>query len=416
MLVDILSLIFETMKNVILFDNEVWDNLLPLTYTRPVGELRVGILTIQEKWEKWADTKVSFITQEHLSQKYPMTIEADNFVINGSLLPLPGICKLIEQLELNEALLHNDELIAARLNESQFNRLIQDEEIEELQGFDIGDTPLLKINNLWDIFSNNDQAINLDFELLTKNRTSQPLSDTNQATAPENIFLEPGATVEHATLNASKGPIYIGKNAEIMEGCIIRGPLAMNENSILKMGAKIYGATTLGPYCKVGGEVNNVVFTGYSNKGHDGFLGNSVIGEWCNLGADTNASNMKNNYSEVKLWNYATQRFGKTGLQFCGLIMADHAKCGINTMFNTGTVIGVSANIFGGGYPRNFIPSFSWGGDQKYTTYTLAKALDTARIMMKRRDKELTEIDQQILQNIFEADQSYRSWEKAILQ
>ncbi len=404
------------MKNVILFDNEVWDNLLPLTYTRPVGELRVGILTIREKWEKWAETKVSFITQEHLSQKYPMTIEADNIVINGSLLPLPGICKLIEQLELNEALLHNDELIAARLNEAQFNSLIQDQEIEELQGFDIGDTPLLKINNLWDIFSNNDQAIKIDFEALTKKRTSQPLSDTNRVTAPENIFLEPGAIVEHATLNASKGPIYIGKDAEIMEGCIIRGPLAMNEKSILKMGAKIYGATTLGPYCKVGGEVNNVVFTGYSNKGHDGFLGNSVIGEWCNLGADTNASNMKNNYSEVKLWNYGTQRFGKTGLQFCGLIMGDHAKCGINTMFNTGTVIGVSANIFGGGYPRNFIPSFSWGGDQKYTTYTLAKALDTARIMMKRRDKELTEIDQQILQNVFETDQAYRSWEKAILQ
>jgi len=404
------------MKNVILFDNEVWDNLLPLTYTRPVGELRVGILTIREKWEKWANTKVSFITQEHLSQKYPMTIESDNIVINGSLLPLPGICKLIEQMEPNEALLHGNELIAARLNESQFNSLIQDEEIEELQGFDIGDTPLLKINNLWDIFGENEEAIKIDFELLTKNRTSQPLSDTNQVTNADQIFLEAGATVEHAILNASKGPIYIGKDAEIMEGCIIRGPLAMNEKSILKMGAKIYGATTIGPYCKVGGEVNNVVFTGYSNKGHDGFLGNSVIGEWCNMGADSNASNMKNNYSEVKLWSYAAQKFAKTGLQFCGLIMADHAKCGINTMFNTGTVIGVSANVYGGGYPRNFIPSFSWGGEQKYTTYTLEKALDTARIMMKRRDIELTKMDQEILQNIFETDRTFRSWEKAILQ
>ena len=404
------------MKNVILFDNEVWDNLLPLTYTRPVGELRVGILTIREKWEKWADAKVSFITQEHLSQKYPMTIEADNIVINGSLLPLPGICKLIEQMEPNEALLHNDELIAARLNKSQFQNLIEDDEIEELKGFPIENTPLLKINNLWDIFGKNEEAIKLDFELLTKNRTSQPLSNTNRVTAPEQIFLEPGATVEHATLNASKGPIYIGKDAEIMEGCLVRGPLAMNEKSILKMGAKIYGATTLGPFCKVGGEVNNVVFTGYSNKGHDGFLGNSVIGEWCNLGADTNASNMKNNYSEVKLWSYATQRFTKTGLQFCGLIMGDHSKCGINTMFNTGTVIGVSANVYGGGYPRNFIPSFSWGGAQKYTTYTLEKALDTARAMMTRREVELTETDQEILQRIFETDRAYRSWEKAILQ
>lgn len=404
------------MKNVILFDNEVWDNLLPLTYTRPVGEIRVGILTIREKWEKWADTKVSFITQEHLSQKYPMNIEDDNIVINGSLLPLPGICKLIEQMEPNEALLHNDELMAARLNKSQFQSLIEDEEIEELKGFPIQNTPLLKINNLWDIFGKNEEAIKLDFELLTKNRTSQPISNTNRVTAPEQIFLEPGATVEHATLNASKGPIYIGKDAEIMEGCLIRGPLAMNEKSILKMGAKIYGATTLGPFCKVGGEVNNVVFTGYSNKGHDGFLGNSVIGEWCNLGADTNASNMKNNYAEVKLWSYATERFVKTGLQFCGLIMGDHAKCGINTMFNTGTVIGVSANVYGGGYPRNFIPSFSWGGDQKYTTYTLEKALDTARIMMKRRDIELTETDQEILKEIFGTDRTYRSWEKAILQ
>lgn len=404
------------MKNVILFDNEVWDNLLPITYTRPVGELRVGILTIREKWEKWSNTKVSFITQDHLSEKYPMTIQSDNIVINGSLLPLPGICKLIEQMEPNEALLQNDELLAARLNESQFQSLIEDKEIEELQGFDIGDTPLLKINNLWDIFGKNDQAVKIDFELLTKNRTSQPLSDTNQVTAPEQIFLEPGAVVEHAILNASKGPIYIGKDALIMEGCIIRGPLAMNEKSILKMGAKIYGATTLGPHCKVGGEVNNVVFTGYSNKGHDGFLGNSVIGEWCNLGADTNASNMKNNYSEVRLWSYAKDRFEKTGLQFCGLIMADHSKCGINTMFNTGTVVGVSANVYGGGYPRNFIPSFSWGGDQKYTTYTLDKALDTARAMMKRRDQELTEMDQEILKEIFMKDRSFRTWEKAILQ
>lgn len=404
------------MKNVILFDNEVWDNLLPLTYTRPVGELRVGILTIREKWEKWADTKVSFITQEHLSQKYPMTIQSDNIVINGSLLPLPGICKLIEQMEPNEALLQNDELIAARLNKSQFNSLIEDKEIEELKGFDIGDTPLLKINHLWDIFGKNDEALKIDFELLTKNRTSEPLSDTNQVTAPEQVFLEPGATVEHCILNASKGPIYVGKDALVMEGCIIRGALGMNENSVLKMGAKIYGATTLGPSCKVGGEVNNVVFTGYSNKGHDGFLGNSVIGEWCNLGADTNSSNMKNNYSEVRLWSYATQSFIKTGLQFCGLIMGDHSKCGINTMFNTGTVIGVSANVFGSGYPRNFVPSFSWGGDQKYTTYTLEKAMDTARAMMKRREEELTEMDQEILKEVFATDRSYRTWEKAILQ
>lgn len=404
------------MKNIILFDNEVWDNLLPLTYTRPVGEIRVGILTIREKWEQWSGTKASYITQEHLSGKYPMTIEQDNLVINGSILPLPGICTLIEQLEPNEALLLNDELIASRLNEQQFHSLIRDEEIEELKGFDIGDTPLLKINQLWDIFAINDDAIKEDFANITRNRTSEPVSDTNRITTPENVFLEPGATVEHAILNASNGPIYVGKNAEIMEGSIIRGSLAMGDNSVLKMGAKIYGGTTLGPYCKVGGEVNNVVFTGYSNKGHDGFMGNSVVGEWCNFGADTNTSNLKNNYSEVKLWNYAEEKFIETGKQFCGLIMADHSKCGINTMFNTGTVIGVSANVYGGGYPRNFIPSFTWGGNQKYTTYSLDKAFVTAENMMKRREVELTAEDREILMYAFREDARFRSWEKAILQ
>lgn len=400
------------MKNVILFDNEVWDQLLPLTFTRPVGEIRVGILTIKEKWEKWSNVPCSYITQDHLAAKFPLKIEDDNIVINGSLLPTAGICKLIEQLAPNEALLKDEELIAARLNNTQFQKLIKDEDIEELAGFDIGETPLLKINHLWDIFSINDAAIKEDFTNITKGRTSQPISKTNRVTAPDQIFLEPGAKVEHAILNASKGPIYIGKDAEIMEGCVIRGGLAMANNSVLKMGAKVYGATTLGPYCKAGGEVNNVVFTGYSNKGHDGFLGNAVIGEWCNIGADTNASNLKNNYSEVKLWSYAKEKFEKTGLQFCGLIMGDHSKCGINTMFNTGTVVGVSANVFGADYPRNFIPSFTWGGGQKYMTYTLTKAFETAEAMMKRRQLKLTEADVDIMQFVFKNSAKYRTWEK----
>lgn len=400
------------MKNVILFDNEVWDHLLPLTFTRPVAELRVGILTIREKWEKWAKAPCSYITQDHLAQKYPLTIGTDNIVINGSVLPTQGICTLIEQLDTNEALMKNEELIAARLTEEQFQHLIKDEEIDELAGFDIGETSLLKIDRLWDVFAINDAAIREDFFNLVGGRKSQPISDTNRVTNPDQIFLEPGAKVEHSILNASDGPIYIGKDAEIMEGCMVRGSLAMARNSVLKMGAKIYGGTTLGPYCKVGGEVNNVVFTGYSNKGHDGFLGNAVIGEWCNLGADTNASNLKNNYSEVKVWDYQKEGFVKTGKQFCGLIMGDHSKCGINTMFNTGTVVGVACNVFGADYPRNFIPSFTWGGGQKYMTHQLDKALDTAAAMMQRRQVALEATDKAILGHVFEWSGRFRRWEK----
>ena len=257
-----------------------------------------------------------------------------------------------------------------------------------------------QINRLVDIFSYNHHCIESDFESLTKNRISQKLSSSNQLISPEHIFVEEGAVVEHAILNASNGPIYIGKNAEIMEGCLIRGPLAMCEHSVLKMGAKIYGANTVGPFCKVGGEVTNSVFQSYSNKGHDGFLGNSVIGEWCNLGADTNNSNLKNNYAEVKLWNYSHDRFENTGLQFCGLVMGDHSKCGINTMFNTGTVVGVSANIFGAGFPRNFIPSFSWGGSSGYITFKLNKAYEVAHKAMQRRSKSFDEVEKSILDHV----------------
>ena len=350
------------MKNVILFDSDARENLLPLTYTRPVAKLRLGILTISEKWKKWLNAEVSYITQDYLTKKYPIKISEDNFVINGSVLPSDWLFRLVEQLEFNEALLQNGELIAARLNESQFEHLIHDEEIEELQGFDVEETPFIKISNLYDLFTKNDQAIREDFKLLTKGRESQAISDTNKIIGAENIFIEEGASVECAILNADEGPIYIGKNARVMEGVMIRGPFALCDHSTVKMGAKVYGATTVGPHSKIGGEVSNSILTGYSNKSHDGYLGNSVLGEWCNIGADSNTSNLKNNYAEVKLWNYESERFLPTGQQFCGLFLADHSKCGINTMFNTGTVVGVSANIFGSGFPRNFIPSFSWGG------------------------------------------------------
>jgi UDP-N-acetylglucosamine diphosphorylase/glucosamine-1-phosphate N-acetyltransferase len=319
---------------------------------------------------------------------------------------------MIDGMRNNEALLKDGELIVAKLDNKQFEVLMEDDEIEELAGYEVGDVKLLKINNLWDIYKINEEALKLDFQLLTKGKTSQPISATNQVLGKENIFIEEGATVECATLNAQTGPIYIGKNAQIMEGAMVRGPLAMCENAVLKMGAKIYGATTLGPYCKVGGEVNNSVFFGYSNKGHDGFLGNSVIGEWCNLGADSNNSNLKNNYTEVKLWNYKTEKFEKTGQQFCGLIMGDHSKCGINTMFNTGTVVGVSANIFGSGFPRNFVPSFAWGGASGYSTFKTDKAFETAEAMMARRGKEFETIDRVIMLKVFEDTAKYRRWEK----
>ncbi len=404
------------MLNVILFDDDLRDHLLPLTFTRPIGELRMGILTIREKWEKWLDAEVSYITQDYLSEKYPIKISDENFVISGSALPSDHLCRLITQLDPNEALLQDGELIAARLNRSQFNSLIKEEEIEELEGFDLGETPFIRIRGLWDFFVKNDQAIREDFKLITKDRVSQAIPSSNQVINKEAIFLEEGAVVQCATLNASTGPIYIGKNAEVMEGSVIRGSLALGEHSKIKLGTKVYGATTLGPHCKIGGEVSNSVLQGYSNKGHDGYLGNSVLGEWCNIGAGTSCSNLKNNYTEVRLWNYNTEKFAPTGQQFCGLIMGDHSKCGINSMFNTGTVVGVSANIYGDGYPRNFIPSFSWGGAHGFSTYKIEKSFETAERVMARREKTLDEQDKAILSKIFELSAKHRRWDKIILQ
>lgn len=401
------------MKNIILFDPDTRDQLLPLTFTRPVSEIRVGISTISEKWAKQFNGHVSYITQDYLSEKYSIEISDDNFVINGAVLPNPELCKLINDLNNNEAFQKNGELIAARLDRLQFQNLMEDNDIEELVGFELEGASFDVINNVWDIFALNNKAIHDDFKLLTEGRTSASLSKTNQIIGDASlIFLEEGAIVECTILNTKKGPIYIGRDAEIMENCTIRGPLAMCEHSLLKMGAKIYGATTLGPHCKVGGEVNNAVLFGYSSKAHEGYLGNSVIGEWCNIGADTNTSNLKNTYEEVKLWDYTKNSFAKTGLQFLGLIMGDHSKCGINTMFNTGTVVGVSANIFGAGFPRNFIPSYSWGGPQGYETYDIKKAFYTIERVLARREMMLNQEDRAILKHIFEITAQYRSWEK----
>jgi UDP-N-acetylglucosamine diphosphorylase/glucosamine-1-phosphate N-acetyltransferase len=309
---------------------------------------------------------------------------------------------MVSNLETNQVIFKGEEVVAFFTNENQDEVDFDSYEIIEY------DDDCLTVENTWDIFSKNDAAIREDFEILTEGRKSQQIPKSVNVISPENIFIEEGAKLEFVTLNASTGPIYIGKNAEIMEGSVIRGPFALCEGAVVKMAAKIYGATTVGPQSRVGGEVNNSVLFAYSNKGHDGFLGNSVLGEWCNIGADSNNSNLKNNYEEVRLWSYETEGFAKTGLQFCGLMMGDHSKCGINTMFNTGTVIGVSTNIFGSGFPRNFVPSFSWGGAAGFTTYITKKAFETARLVMSRRDVEFDEKEAAILEHVFEETKKWR--------
>ena len=390
--------------NYILFDGTVRNSLLPFTYTKPVADLRIGILTIREKWEKYLGFTTTTLTEEYLEEKYPMVELKQNVMINASFLPTKSLVGKVKNLKENQAIFKNDEVIAFFTDESQEEVNFDNYEQEEFF-FDV-----IQIKNTWDFFSLNDQAISDDFELITKGRKSQPIPDGVQCLDEKNIFIEEGAKILFSTLNANEGPIYIGKNSLIMEGSLIRGPFSLGDNSVIKMGTKIYGATTVGPYCTVGGEVNNSILMAYSNKGHDGFLGNSVLGEWCNLGADSNNSNLKNNYAEVKLWSYEKEKFAKTGLQFCGLIMGDHSKCAINTMFNTGTVVGVSSNIYGSNFPRNFIPSFSWGGAAGFSIYPINKAKETADLVLKRRNLEFNEIEQRILEQVFEITKKYRNF------
>jgi UDP-N-acetylglucosamine diphosphorylase/glucosamine-1-phosphate N-acetyltransferase len=388
--------------NYILFDGPVRNALLPFTFTRPVADIRVGILTIREKWEKYLGTTTTTLTEDYLSEKFPMVEMEENVMINAAFLPNPILAEMISNLEPNQAIFKGDAIIAFFTQDSQDEVDFDSYTIIEFE------KEALTIEHTWDIFAKNDAAIREDFEFLTEGRTSQPIPKSVNVISPSTIFIEEGAKLEFVTLNASTGPIYIGKNAEIMEGSVIRGPFALCEEAQVKLSTKVYGATTVGPHCRIGGEVNNSVLFGYSNKGHDGFLGNSVLGEWCNIGADSNNSNLKNNYEEVKLWNYETDGFEKTGLQFCGLMMGDHSKCGINTMFNTGTVVGVSTNIFGSGFPRNFVPSFSWGGASGFSTYITKKAFETARIAMARRHVDFDEKEAKILEHVFEETKKWR--------
>ena len=382
---------------IVFSDAQFWEDFLPLTFTRPVAEMRCGILTFSERWQKLLETtEISFLTEDFLQEKFRKPKKKESLFLVPNFLPSETILNQIKTLKLGEALVYENELLAAKINMENFS-LNQIEKMTDI------DEKLLFFKQPTDLFSYNDKAIDFDFELLTKGKTSQKLSSTNGFLGDEkDLFIEEGAEIKFATLNTKTGKIYIGKNAEIMEGCHLRGPIALCENSKFNLGAKIYGATTIGPNCKVGGEVNNIVIFGYSNKGHDGFVGNSVIGEWCNLGADTNSSNLKNNYASVKLWNYKAKRFVDTGLQFAGLIMGDHSKTAINTQLNTGTVVGVASNIFKSGFPPNLIENFSWGGMKGDEKFKLTKAYEVAEKAMERRKIELSENDKDILKYIYE--------------
>ena len=396
--------------NLILFDcHKNRENLLPLTYTRPVADIRVGILTIREKWEKLLGQRSYSLTENYLTDKFTGCPDsAPALYVNGGVLPDAKMVAAIQKLGALQSLMANGQLIAFKTEKEHLNYENFEAIAKSFTAVNYTES-FLKIANTWDIFKLNGDALNADFELLTKGRRSEPLSDSNKLIGLANkVFIEPGGKVEASILNTTTGPVYIGHDAEIMEGSVVRGPLALCEHAALKMAAKVYGPTTLGPHCKAGGELNNVIFFGYSNKAHDGFLGNSVIGEWCNLGADTNNSNLKNNYGSVDVFSYREGKAADTGLTFCGLVMGDHSKTGINTMFNTGTVVGVSANIFGGDFPPKFIPSFSWGGAQWLRTFSFEKSVEVAARMMERRGLKLEDADIKILQTVFERDAKYR--------
>lgn len=379
--------------NIILFTGDEQQHLLPLTFMKPAGELRMGILTFKERWEKLLNTTVSYITDEYLSELFPANFENENLFIHSCFLPNEDLFNKVNELKIGEGIIYNNELVAFKGSKEDF----ESRNYSKIEF--VGE--LTHIKRPYDLFAHNDKALRFDFNLVTKGRKSQPISETNGVICPENIFLEEGAKVEFSILNASGGVIYLGKDAEICEGSMVRGGLALCKHAKLNMGAKIYGATTIGPWSKVGGEVNNSILTAYSNKGHDGFLGNSVVGEWCNLGADTNNSNLKNNYGEVKLWDYTTNHFEPTGLQFCGLIMGDHAKSAINTQFNTGTVVGPFANVFKAGFPPNKIEMFSWGGHKGDAVFKLEAAYQVAERMMQRRKVELTKEIKDVISYLF---------------
>lgn len=388
--------------NYILLDTAVRHQLLPFTHTRPVADIRCGIMTMRERWDLLLNKKTSTLTVAYMQEVYPGKNDGECIIIDGSIFATPQLVEAILQLQPNEQLKQGNLFIAANIAASEELNIDNWQQIIASHTIIQFNVTLFSLNKIWDIFTQNERAIKEDFKLLTTGKKSQAIPEYVTAIAAEQIFIAEGAVVNPCIINASKGPVYIDKGAEIMEGCMLRGPIALGKNAVLKMGAKVYGATTIGEGCKVGGEVSNVVFFANSNKGHDGFLGNAVIGEWCNLGADTNCSNLKNNYDLVKVWDEQENKLVNTGLQFCGLMMGDHSKSGINTMFNTGTVVGVSCNVFGSNFPDKFVPSFSWGAAGETVVYDFEKAMETAGRMMERRGLKLNDAERKMYQHIFD--------------
>ncbi len=408
--------------NYILYDDDSRPNLLPFTHTRPVADIRCGILTMRERWElcllkagyvhgsaasqaralTHGPISAGTLTEAYLQQVFPLKEGKDNIYINGAIFASIDLATAIFNLQPGQVLVKGYQVIAARLHSKETDVAAFRDHVHSLPA-QYFEGELMQLKNVWDIFNCNDRAIRADFELITKGRNSAPVPGGITVNGAHNLFIEEGAHIyAGCIINAETGPVYIGKDTEILEGTLVRGPLAACDQAVIKMGSKIYGATTIGPGCKVGGEINNVIFFANSNKAHDGYLGNAVIGEWCNLGADTNCSNLKNNYGEIKIWHEATGKSVHTGLTFCGLLMGDHSKCGINTMFNTGTVVGVSCNIFGGGFPQKFIPSFSWGVSEGTIPYDFGKAMETANKMMGRRGKKLSDAEIEVYRHICE--------------
>jgi UDP-N-acetylglucosamine diphosphorylase/glucosamine-1-phosphate N-acetyltransferase len=390
-----------------LFDDSSRYTLLPFTHTRPIADIRCGLFTARERWQHLSQQEMGTITEEALQKVFPAHVAGDYVYINARIMANADLWQAITQLRSGETLQQQGIIIAHRsVTQLGFEAL----PAEMSLGNGIEYThPLTILEKVWQIFEYNEAMIVQDFEYITKGRASALIPSYVTAINPEQIFIEPGAILNPCILNASSGPIYIAKDAEVLDGALLRGPIALGEHAVVKMGPKIYGGTTIGPGCKVGGEISNVVFFANSNKGHDGYLGNAIIGEWCNLGADTNCSNLKNNYDEVKIWDEKLNKSIKTGLQFCGLIMGDHSKCGINTMFNTGTVVGVSCNLFGAGFPEKFIPSFTWGGAEGMQVYLPNKAIETANKMMARRKLHLTESETALLHHVFEMTSNQRA-------
>ncbi len=395
--------------NLILFDDlSIWKNLLPLTYTRPTAECRIGILTIREKWEKYLQVSASWLTQEYLSQKFPVTLTQSNLFVNGALCPDEKLIDAILILKPGQYLCSESHVLAANLAQETLPSQLALIDKQQIVTYS---SPHTLITQTWELFVNNGAELRKDFVILTKDRVSQPLNDQHTITyCPENIFIEEGVKIRASVLNAENGPIYIGKNAEIREGSLIKGPFSMGEGAILNMGSKMRGDNTIGPFCKVGGEVSNSIFFERSNKLHDGFVGSSVIGSWCNLGGGTSTSNMKNNFGEIKVWNYANDTYTNTYRQFAGMIMGDFSKAGVNSMFNTGTVVGVSCNIFGGGFPPKFIPSFSWGGHEGFSDFKQKEAFDVIERNFKAIEQVLSQTDKAILTYILKKDEKYRKF------